>query len=134
MKTIDWINSVLHKPWKNRASGPHCYDCWGLIIDSFKRIDGVELEDTCGYSSGNSVSNAADIEILSNKWSECEASHGAVFCCYKGDNVTHVGRVFHVDDIGLAAIHSRGEGGQVQCNRISAICRKFETIKFFRLA
>jgi len=133
MNAVAWINDVVGKPWEDRADGPDSYDCWGLVIDSFSRIDGNPLNEVDGYASGAPIEVAGTAEELSGDWQECEAEHGAVFCVYNNEgSMVHVGRIFAVPKAGLYAVHSRGEGGQVQTNKIGAIKRKYENLKFFR--
>ena len=133
MNAVAWINDVVGKPWEDRADGPDSYDCWGLVIDSFSRIDGSPLNEVDGYASGAPIEVAGAAEELSGDWEECEAEHGAVFCVYNDlGSMVHVGRIFAVPKAGLYAVHSRGEGGQVQTNKIGAIKRTYENLKFFR--
>lgn len=133
MNAIAWINDVVGKPWEDRSDGPDSYDCWGLVIDSFSRIDGNPLNEVDGYASGAPIEVAGAAEELSGDWEECEGEHGAVFCVYNEvGSMVHVGRIFSIPKAGLYAIHSRGDGGQVQANRIGAIKRKYANLKFFR--
>lgn len=133
MNATDWINDVVGKPWQDRANGPDTYDCWGLVEDSFLRVDNNPLDQVNGYSEGEPIETAGAQEELSGNWQESESEHGSVFCVYddNGDMV-HVGRVFMIPKAGLYAIHSRGEGGQVQANKLAAIKRKYANLKFFR--
>ena len=133
MNAIAWINDVVGKPWEDRADGPDSYDCWGLVIDSFSRVDGDPLNEVDGYASGAPIEVAGASEELSGDWEECEAEHGAVFCVYNNEgSMVHVGRILAIPKAGLYAVHSRGEGGQVQTNKIGAIKRKYANLKFFR--
>lgn len=133
MNAIAWINDVKGKPWEDRATGPDSYDCWGLVVDSFSRIDNNPLDEVDGYSAGAPIEVAGAAEELSGDWEECEAEDGAVFCVYNNEgSMVHVGRIFYVAKAGLYAVHSRGEGGQVQANRLGALKRKYENLKFFR--
>lgn len=133
MNAVTWINDIVGKPWEDRATGPDSYDCWGLVVDSFARVDNTPLHDVYGYSTGAPIEIAGAAEELTGDWEECEGEHGAVFCVYSElGSMVHVGRVFSIPKAGLYAIHSRGDGGQVQANRLGAIKRKYANIKFFR--
>jgi len=131
MNAVEWVNDVVGKPWQDRAYGPDSYDCWGLVIDSFSRVDNNPLHEVDGYASGAPIEDAGQAEELSGEWEECSAEDGAVFCVYDNGLMVHVGRLFHVETQ-MYAIHSRGDGGQVQANTLRAIMRKYKSLKFFR--
>ena len=115
MTNIDWINSVTGKPWVDRADGPNSFDCWGLVVDSFRRIDGVELPDVTGYDSGEPIEVIGSPVRDDYGWPEIDKpTDGAVFCVFlsNGDMV-HVGRVLIADGI-LYAVHAAGKNGKGQ--------------------
>ena len=39
-----WATTYLGKPWRVASSGPDAFDCWGLVVDIQRRLDGRELE------------------------------------------------------------------------------------------
>ena len=115
MTSIDWINAVAGKPWVDRADGPDGFDCWGLVVDSFRRIDGVELPDVTGYDSGDPIEVIGSPVRDDYGWPEIEKpADGAVFCVFlsNGDMV-HVGRALLADGI-LYAVHAAGKNGKGQ--------------------
>lgn len=116
MTNIDWINAVVGKPWVDRADGPDKFDCWGLVVDSYRRIDGIELPDVTGYAAGEPIEAIGAPVRDSLGWPEVpNATDGAVFCVYlsNGDMV-HVGRVLNIHKAGLHAIHAAGKDGKGQ--------------------
>lgn len=125
MTPKQWCNDVFGKPWVDRSCGPDSYDCWGLVIDSFKRIDGVTLPEVSGYNDGEPVESIGTKEAVS--WNDCEAKHGAVFCVVKMGLVLHVGRILAVGGR-LMACHSAGKDGkgQVIIEPLSALERKYK--------
>ena len=116
MTNIDWINAVTGKPWIDRACGPDSFDCWGLVVDSFRRIDGVDLPDVTGYDSGEPIETIGSPVRDQLGWPEIDKPQdGAVFCVFlsNGDMV-HVGRVLDIYKAGLYAVHAAGKNGKGQ--------------------
>ena len=111
MTPEEWCNDVVGKPWVDRSYGPDSFDCWGLVIDSFKRIEGIELPEVEGYYDGRPTEEIGTLEA--SKWNDCEAVHGAVFCVQKLGLVTHVGRLLQVGGR-LMACHASGKNGKGQ--------------------
>lgn len=137
MNCIEWINAVVGKPWIDRADGPDSFDCWGLVLDSFRRIDGVELHNVIGYEEGSPIEVAGIPEQASGRWQKLDKyEDGAVFCCYSVSNVlVHVGRVFLLIGSGYHAVHARGsEGkGQVAVDDIRALQRLYSSrIEYYK--
>lgn len=135
MNGIDWINTVVGKPWKDRASGPDSFDCWGLVVDSFRRMDGVELAEVTGYEEGQPIESIGSPVRDSYGWPEIpKPKDKAVFCIFlsNGDMV-HVGRVVEAGGI-LYAVHAAGKDGkgQVAVEPIrTVIDRYLDRIKFY---
>lgn len=124
MTPVEWCNDVAGKPWRDRAYGADAYDCWGLVIDSFKRIDGIELPEVKGYTDGKPTEEIGTKEAQS--WQDCEPVHGAVFCVVKMGLVVHVGRLLQVGSR-LMACHAAGKNGmgQVIIEPLSSMQRKY---------
>lgn len=40
---MHWARSYVGKPWAPDAMGPARFSCWGLMRDTFRRVDGVDL-------------------------------------------------------------------------------------------
>lgn len=134
MNEIAWINDVTGKPWKDRATGADAYDCWGLVVDSFARVDNNPLHEVDGYSTGAPIETAGAAEELTGDWLEVvEPENGVVLCVYSDlGSMIHVGRIFTIAKAGFYAVHSRGEGGQVRADRLSVIQRAYDNIKYFK--
>jgi len=137
MDVILWVNDVTGKPWIDRTEGPESYDCWGLVVDSFRRIDGVEIEPVDGYSSGDPIEKAGKTEQNSGRWTQLEKpTHGAIFCAYSpvGD-LAHVGRVLLLKGAGLFCAHARGSNGkgQVAIDTVRVLERYYQNgnVKYF---
>lgn len=137
MNKIDYINSVVGKPWQDRCAGPDAFDCWGLVVHSFKIVDGVDIEQVDGYTQGQPIETAGPVEVQSGHWQEIQSPEdGSVFCAYESNNtLSHVGRVFVLAGGGPHAIHARGttQRGQVTADHIRIIERFFDgRVKYFK--
>ena len=127
MNKIEWIDSVVGKPWVDRADGPDYFDCWGVVLDSFLRVDEKPLHNVEGYDSGELIETAGAREAQG--WPEIESPiDGCVFCVIlaSGDMI-HVGRIFQVGS-GLVAVHAAGKhgNGQTVAEPIRAIKERFK--------
>lgn len=93
MIDTDYINSVVGKPWVNRAEGPDSFDCWGIVIDSYRKVDGIELPQIDGYIDTEcKTDEAAQQAKDANIYERCEAQDGAIMVAYFNDKMVHVGR------------------------------------------
>ena len=136
MTNISWINAVVGKPWVDRADGPNSFDCWGLVVDSYRRIEGIELPDVTGYESGELIEAIGGPVRDQLGWPEIDKPQdGAVLCIYlsNGDMV-HVGRVLNIHKAGLYALHAAGKDGkgQVAAEPMRAVAERFAgRIKYY---
>tara|TARA_R110002096_G_C14661646_1_gene728188 strand:+ start:14876 stop:15277 length:402 start_codon:yes stop_codon:yes gene_type:complete len=127
MNEKEWVESVSGKSWEDRATGPDTFDCWGLVVDFYKRVLGVDVEDMAGYVSGKTGINKGFSERGDN-WKESEFGYVAV--CFDGDNANHVGvriggRVIH-------AFGGVGRDGQVFNHTLSQFTRIYRgNVKYF---
>ena len=39
-----WASDYIGKPWKTGCSGPSEFNCWGLVVDVYRRFYGKTLE------------------------------------------------------------------------------------------
>lgn len=132
MTPAEWCNDVCGKPWSDRSYGPDSFDCWGLVIDSFNRIDGINLDEVKGYAEGGKTEDIGTKEAI--KWNDSAPVHGAVFCVQKLGLVTHVGRLLQVGSR-LMACHAAGKNGagQVIIEPFSALERRYKGNLIFKV-
>ena len=127
MNEKDWIDEVVGKDWQDRATGPDAYDCWGLVVDFYKRVLDVDVEDIAGYVSGKTGINKG-FQLRGDNWQESEVGYVAV--CFDGENANHVGV-----RTGSRIIHAYGntnKAGQVFNHTVSQFTRIYRgKIKFF---
>lgn len=135
MTKNEFINHAIGKPWVNRATGPNSYDCWGLVIASFRDIDGIELPKINGYMESECGTDLAAKEGKQFKcYEKSTGIEGDIVCIYNenGDFV-HVGRLLNG-----RVLHAWGQGcdgtGQVKWDRIELLKRLFNRVEFGRYA
>jgi hypothetical protein len=133
MMAKDFINKTIGKPWVNRACGPESYDCWGLVIASFKEIDGITLPTINLYDDELAETSEAGSEGIKNYNTEISTGvHGDIMLMFDADgNFQHVGRVFYG-----SVLHAWGNGSgrteQVKFDRISLLKRLYKNKVEFR--
>mgnify|MGYP003638959465 CR=1 FL=1 len=129
----EFIDNVIGKPWVSRACGPESYDCWGLVIASFKELEGVTLPVIDLYSDIDGDNSAAGKNGIDSYVSEPSTGvHGDIMLMFDADNnFQHVGRVFYG-----SVLHAWGQGsngtGQVKFDRISLLKRLYKNKVEFR--
>lgn len=136
MTPNEFIIRTLGKPWVNRATGPESYDCWGLVIASFKEIDGIELPSIEGYLKAETKTfKAALTEMIKPWWvlsGNQQGNDGDVVAYFdhKG-RFTHVGRV-----LGGGVLHSSGESGVggVKWERKEIVSMRFHRTEYRKYA
>lgn len=133
MNIKDYIDSVIGKPWVDRATGPDAFDCWGLVVDSFDKVEGITLPVVDGYADGVVTSQCAMKEIENPHWKEVDSpTAGLVFVCESSGGASHVGRM--IDS--TWCLHSPHGGSGVQVNKLAAMKRlnRNQTYRYFKYA
>ncbi len=129
MKAEDYINEVVGKPWVNRAEGPDTFDCWGLVIDSFRRVDGVELPQIEGYADLSCATGMAAAEgIGSGAYEKCGPQDGAIMTAFYDDILVHVGRCL------CGGVVHAGEGIGVRFNKHRVIKATNQRVEYYKYA
>jgi len=105
MIPADYINDVVGKKWVAGSSDPSIgLDCWGLIVDSYKRIDGIDLPKLNSYADLDIAEGYLE-GLQKGAWHNCGEKEGAVIACFdKLGRLDHVARLF----LGKA-LHARGK-------------------------
>lgn len=94
MTEQEFFDLVVGKPWVDRADGPDCFDCWGLVMYSMIHIDGVWPPVVDGYKSGVPTGQAAAEEVASSNWAKSIGRDGDVVWYFDSSGLlAHVGRV-----------------------------------------
>lgn len=109
MNEKDYIDSVNGKPWVNRSTGPDSFDCYGLMIDYFKRVKNITLPLIDGYKDNESIRKIGQAgEVF---WNECDIKDAESFACYDSCGaMLHVGIV---TSYGYLHAFGKADTGQV---------------------
>jgi len=135
MTPKEFLNHAIGKPWVGRATGPQAYDCWGLVIASFREIEGLELPIVNGYAYSSGSPNEIESELRNKgRFIKSTGIDGDIVSMYNrvGD-FEHVGRI-----ICGGIVHAWGQGGngtgQVKWNTIAAMKKLYPRLEFERYA
>lgn len=114
------IQDLIGKPFVSGGRGPQGYDCWGLVMEVFRRY-GITLRDyRIDASDTASITAAADMDVLNGgdagswknvtSYNEPEPPRLVTFQIKEPGKVNHVGayigegRVIHVLERKLVCI------------------------------
>ena len=93
MTPEEFCNHANGKPWVNRAEGPNAYDCWGLVLASFRQVDGVELPCVAGYADKECSTTEAASAVDMTRFTPCQPSNDAIMAIFDNrGGLMHVGR------------------------------------------
>lgn len=123
----EFCNKYNGTPWVNRGESVLGADCWGIVLASFREIEGVELPVISGYGDKEcSTSDAVTAADLS-KFSGSAPVDGAIMVVFDNKGgVSHVGRclcgrVLHATEA-LGVVH-----GTYQ-----SLNNKYSNIRYFK--
>ena len=130
MKPSDYINSVVGKPWV-RASDSFDnggVDCWGLVVDSFDKIDGIKLP-TPPWRVEMDLDKSGVAAINTGCYQPSNSVHGAIFAVVDRDGaMLHVGRV--LNGYALHADGAVGKNGEIVAVELSVLKRRYRVCGF----
>ena len=86
------FGDLIGKPFKYGARGPHEYDCWGLVMECYRRVHGVELPDLASPEEA-AVQHALGAAMqMQPCWKRLEqALAGSIVALRVGRYVCHTG-------------------------------------------
>ena len=132
MTPADYVNSVVGKPWVRFGNGPDAFDCWGLTVDSFATVDGLDIKRVKGYQDGYACATPlAEAEIGSGRWKPSQPMDGAVMVVSEKGKPINFGRCI-MGGV-LHAYGKPGQPGQVRWQTYQAIRRQFREITYYAL-
>ena len=127
MTPEDFCNNANGKPWVNRAEGPDSFDCWGLVLASFREIDGIELPSIPGYADKKCSTEQAAKQVNMSRFNECQPRNGAIMAIFKNNgDLEHVGRCL----CGRVLHATSGMG--VRWESYQAINRRNNNIRYYK--
>lgn len=127
MTPEDYINSTVGKPWISRAEGPDGFDCWGIVIDSFIKVDGVELPQINGYTDKDCETGIVAQEAFDSKsYIKCQPTNGAIMTSFVGETLVHVGRCL------CGGVLHATEGLGVRFDKYRVINATNQTVEYYK--
>lgn len=69
MNALSYISEtdLIGKPFAYGGRGPDSYDCYGLVMELCRALDGIAIPDYLSPEEGSEIASLMDSE-LSNKW------------------------------------------------------------------
>lgn len=128
LNKIEFINTMIGKPWRFRASSFNAVDCWGLVVLYYRNVLGIELHQVKGVEKEKEFLTVYDENII--KWDKLNwREESCIFVAYSGLNPVHVGIV--VDG---KALHASESSGCVRCDSIPILERYYSRLEFLKYA
>lgn len=125
--TADDINRYVGLPWQSGATGPHAFNCWGLLQHVQREYFGVELPDLV---FGDAAREAYAARLHSGDWEAvAQPFHGAGVLLRGGDD-PHVGIWLDVDGSGV--LHSIEGAGVIWTVRSRLRLMGFSRTQYYR--
>lgn len=132
-QSLDFLCSLVGKPYTNGGRGPESFDCWGLVAFYYKKAKRINLAQFAGFDASDTrlCSKAFENAALSADWLELEKpENGCVVAMSKSDRLHHVGVWLEID--GGLCLHAL-EGSQVVAHSLQRLQQeRFSKILFFR--
>lgn len=126
MTEAEFIDKWVGTPWLERGDSIHGIDCWALVVEFYRDVYGIELENN--YLAD--IVSGYEQEV--KKWNPDD--NGLVFMCYEDGKPLHVGVVVGG---GMFVLHARGcvkngvHEGAVACDRMSVMKRRYKDMRFY---
>jgi cell wall-associated NlpC family hydrolase len=68
----EWVAEFIGKPFQDRGRGPESYDCYGLLVETYRRIFNIEIPSfSTSYATANDREAVARVffeESSSARW------------------------------------------------------------------
>jgi cell wall-associated NlpC family hydrolase len=119
---------LIGTPFEYGGRGPQAFDCWGLVMECYRRVHGVVLPDLRSPSDPAVQAAMAATMMQQTCWERVSPAPGAIVALRVGRLITHVG--FALEDDKL--IHAWKQTGGVTVNPIAVWQHRIEG--FYRYA
>lgn len=106
------LTELVGTPFQYGARGPDAFDCYGLVMECWRRTHGAELSDF--LSPTDQGAQAAVGAIKLQQWKQVPCAAGVMAAIRIGRLVSHCG--FMLDDTTM--IHAWDRSGGVTAQRI----------------
>lgn len=124
----EFINKYIGTPWLNRGESTAGIDCWGLVLASYREIEGIELPSISGYNDESKPTELAVTNDDLKQFRQAQASNGSIMCVFNNKGqMTHVGRCLE----GRVLHAATGLG--VRFTTYAALNRIHRNIRYYKL-
>lgn len=126
-----WSTEYIGKPYEPGARGPSDFDCWGLLLDVYRRF-GITLPELDGISVASAIAIHRQIDLSAKEeWDEVEKPFdGAAVALSQRTAYHHVGLAVVTERPGI--LHA-AEGDRVVIETTRALqLRGFKKITYFK--
>lgn len=131
MKVNEYLDSVIGKPWVDRARGPDAFDCMGIFIDFHEKIYN-RIIYIPGYATGE-VDVAQGFKQQTEEGIFIpvdEPADGILFTAFVDNTPTHLGLV--IGNMCLHALGNEKHGGQVRYQRLMVLKRYYDRFEYLK--
>ena len=123
----NFINKYIGAPWVNRGESVKGVDCWGLVLASYREIDGIDLPQISGYGDADCATGDAVTNKDLSQFSEAQPANGAIMCIFDDNNkMVHVGRCL------LGRVLHASDGIGVRWSQYSAINKIHKNVRYYK--
>jgi len=130
MTESEFCDKFIGVAWVNRGESECGCDCWGLVMASFREVEGVELPQIAGYANPDcptteAAKGAEDMEC----YQECRPKNGAIAAVFdRKGRIEHVGRI-----LCGRVLHATSALG-VRHDTIRSFTRIYPTARYYEYA
>lgn len=130
---MNWIESLIGKPWRLGARGPEAFDCYGLVVWIYRTQLGKRLDSLESLNVADLASVLRAVESQDRHWRElAKPEHLCLVGMSTHTRIHHVG--VWLDFEGGKVLHAM-EGGTVVAQKVVSLkSAGFRTFKFYRKA
>ena len=111
---FDLYGDLLGKPWARLGRGPKFYDCYGLVIEIYRRL-GHNLPEVL-YTDELILKGNVITDVVNSFWKISEVKAGSVVMFAERNIPTHMGVA--LDDNRF--IHASGDFGSVMVHSLTS--------------
>lgn len=91
MTVTDYSLSLLGRPWLSGARGPDAFDCWGLLVEVYRK-GGIALPLYPNIDAKNTLAVARKVSEGVSEWTQlAEPEHLCAVGLSAGRHIHHVG-------------------------------------------
>lgn len=132
MKNYDWVVPLVGLPWREYATGPDAFDCWGAVFHGYREHLGVDLNRHLEIPTADAraFTEAVAAEVATGHWQQLQQPEdGCLVLLSQSRLFHHIGMWLDVN--GGRLLHAKqGLGVQLQPGFILNDYRRVEFWKY----